>query len=141
MKGLTTSIGYIVSYLLLAILIYSVANGMNSIIGVAVCIYWIFIFLGVGVGFVILIFSCAIKDGFAAEHTQKSLELFRKLTKKRNILMRAIGWLELFATVIFLAYSGWIFTGVCYVFSSLILRVLISMALENVDALLKAEVA
>ena len=63
---------------------------MNSIIGVAVFIYWIFIFLGVGVGFVILIFSYAIKDGFAAEHTQKSLELFRKLTKKRNILMRVI---------------------------------------------------
>ncbi|MDH1318772.1 hypothetical protein N5C39_10400 [Enterobacter bugandensis] len=133
-KLMTKIVSNIINYTLLALLLFSVFTGAKSLIGVLAAVYWVMISLCFVIGPFFYILSYAAKSAKDEESRRKALELVEDVAKKKNVLLRALGWLELIIISCSLAYTGWVFTAVCYFLSSLYLRLFISMARDNVAA-------
>lgn len=133
-KFMTKIVSNVINYTLLALLLFSVFTGAKSLIGVLAAVYWVMISLCFVIGPFFYILSYAAKSAKDEESRRKALELVGDVAKKKNVLLRALGWFELIIISFSLAYAGWVFTAVCYFLSSLYLRLFISMARDNVAA-------
>ncbi|EQC0991257.1 hypothetical protein ACY2GS_004145 [Enterobacter asburiae] len=133
-KFMTKIVSNVINYTLLALLLFAVFTGAKSLVGVLAAVYWVMISLCFVIGPFFYILSYAAKSAKDEESCRKALELVGDAAKKKNVLLRALGWLELIIISCSLAYAGWVFTAVCYVLSSLYLRLFISMARDNVAA-------
>lgn len=141
MKNLMTKmVVNITNYVLLFLLLYAVLTQTQSLVGLTVAVYWVIMSLGLFIGPLIYILSHAAKSAKDEESRRKALEIIGDSAKKRNVLLRSLGWAELIIISCLLAYSGWIFTAVCYVLTSLYMRLFISMARDNVATLNDKEV-
>ncbi|HAS1725615.1 TPA: hypothetical protein M5978_003175 [Enterobacter cloacae] len=133
-KFMTKIVSNVINYTLLALLLFAVFTGSISLVGVLAAVYWVMISLCFVIGPLFYILSYAAKSAKDEESRRKALELVGDVAKKKNVLLRALGWLELIIISCSLAYAGWVFTAVCYFLSSLYLRLFISMARDNVAA-------
>lgn len=133
-KFMTKIVSNVINYTLLSLLLFAVFTGAKSLVGVLAAVYWVMISLCFVIGPFFYTLSHAAKSAKDEESRCKALELVGDATKKKNGLLRALGWLELIIISCSLAYAGWVFTAVCYVLSSLYLRLFISMARDNVAA-------
>ena len=133
-KFMTKIVSNVINYTLLALLLFAVFTGSISLVGVLAAVYWVMISLCFVIGPLFYILSYAAKSAKDEESRRKAMELIGDATKKKNVLLRALGWLELIIISCSLAYAGWVFTAVCYVLSSLYLRLFISMARDNVGS-------
>lgn len=134
-KFLTKFIGNAVHYGLLFVLAYSSFTTLQSLTGVTAAAYWVIMALALFIGPLIYIVSYAAKSAKDADSRSKALKLVADAAKKKNAFRRTQGWIELIIVSCLLAYAGWVFTAVCYVLSSLWLRLFISMARENITSL------
>lgn len=119
-------------YALLMILLYSVMQGIQSLMGLTVAAYWVIMALAFFLGTLVYFISFAAKSVKDEESRRKALEFVENAVKKKNPVIRFVGWLKLSAICCLLAYGGWIFTAVCYALMALYLRLLISLARDNV---------
>ncbi|EFB9808468.1 hypothetical protein V4E44_003589 [Citrobacter freundii] len=133
-KFMTKIVSNVINYTLLSLLLFAVFTGAKSVVGVLAAVYWVMISLCFVIGPFFYILSYAAKSAKDEESRRKALELVGDAAKKKNGLFRALGWFELIIISCSLAYAGWVFTSVCYVLSSLYLRLFISMARDNVAA-------
>lgn len=131
-KFFTKLITNTTDYALLIILFYSAITGVQSLMGLTAAAYWIVMALAFFVGPLIYILSYATKSAKDEESRRRMLEIIGGIAKKNNPFSRFVGWLKLILICCLLAYSGWIFTGVCYALISLYFRLLISLARDNV---------
>lgn len=131
-KFFTNLITSATDYALLIILLYSAITGVQSLMGLTVAAYWVIMALAFFIGPLIYTLSYAAKSIKDEESRRKALEIVGGIAKKKNLFLRFIGWLKLIMICCLLAYGGWIFTGVCYALMSLYLRLLISLARDNV---------
>lgn len=125
----------VVSYGLLALLAYGALSDTASLVGVGVAAYWVIIVLGLLVGTLILVVSYAIPGEKDEQKKQKLLTIVQDSVKKRNPILRGIGWIFFIAITLLLAYSGWVFTAVSYALSALIVKLMLSIARDNVKGI------
>lgn len=131
-KFFTKLVANATDYALLIILMYSVMQGVKSLTGLTVAAYWVIMALAFFLGPLIYFISHAAKNAKDEESRRKALEFVESAVKKKNLLIRFVGCLKLISICCLLAYGGWIFTAVCYALMSLYLRLLISLARDNV---------
>lgn len=131
-KFITKLFTSLTHYGLILILLYAVSTGTQSLLGLIAATYWVIMSLGIFIGPLLYILSHAAKNKKDEESGRKAMELVSNAVKKKNAFLRALGWFELIVISCLLAYSGWIFTAVCYVLSSFYLRLFISMARDNI---------
>ncbi|WP_275146199.1 hypothetical protein [Citrobacter portucalensis] len=139
-KFMTKAVSNIVSYSLLCLLAFGSVTGAKALVSITVAAYWVIILLGLFVGMLILLLSYAIdlvKDEAAK---QKVIDAVREAVKRKSKFMRFVDWSCVAAIAVLLAYSGWVFTGVCYVLVALIVKFCLSMARDNVTTLNDKEV-
>ncbi|MGK0736976.1 hypothetical protein ACSFCT_09325 [Yokenella regensburgei] len=120
------------SYVLLGILGYGVFTGSSSLVGVTAAAWWVLMFFLIGTSLLLLLFSYSVKEGAAGEHSQKAIEFIGKAAKRCNPVLRAIYWGEHILIVVLLAYTGWVFTGICYALVVMTCKLFFSIAHENV---------
>lgn len=140
-KFMTKAVSNIVSYSLLCLLAFGAVTGDKSLVSITVAAYWVIIFLGLFVGMLILVLSYAKDHAKNEEARQKIVELVLEAVKRKSKFMRFVDWGCLAIIAVLLSYSGWVFTGVCYVLVSLIVKLFLSLARDNVSVQINAEVA
>ncbi|EOE8052020.1 hypothetical protein [Klebsiella pneumoniae] len=69
----------------------------------------------------------------------EALEAVKRITRRKNVIARWWGWVCMVLTIVLLAYSGWVFTAVCYALSSLFVRFCVSLARDKVEKLQMSE--
>lgn len=131
-KFMTKIVINVINYTLLSLLLFAVFTGAKSLVGVLAAVYWVMISLCFVIGPFFYILSYAAKSAKDEDSRRKARELIGDVAKKKNVLLRVLGWLELIIISCLMAYAGWVFTAVCYVLSSLYLRLFVSLARENV---------
>ncbi|RTX93455.1 hypothetical protein EKS39_20830 [Enterobacter roggenkampii] len=133
-KFMTKIVSNVINYTLLSLLLFAVFTGAKSLVGVLAAVYWVMISLCFVIGPFFYILSYAAKSAKDEDSRRKALELIGDVAKKKNVLLRVLGWLELIIISCLMAYAGWVFTAVCYVLSSLYLHLFVSLARENIAA-------
>ncbi|EJD3719754.1 hypothetical protein PD335_000930 [Salmonella enterica] len=133
-KFMTKIVINVINYTLLSLLLFAVFTGAKSLVGVLAAVYWVMISLCFVIGPFFYILSYAAKSAKDEDSRRKARELIGDVAKKKNVLLRVLGWLELIIISCLMAYAGWVFTAVCYVLSSLYLRLFVSLTRENVAA-------
>lgn len=123
----------VISYGLLALLIYGSLTDTASLVGVAAAAYWVIVVLGLCVGMLILIVSYVIPGEKDEQKKQKLLAIIQDSVKKRNPILCGISWIFFITIIALLAYSGWVFTAVSYALSALIVKFMFSIARGNVN--------
>ncbi|WP_421412589.1 hypothetical protein ACOMDM_13565 [Serratia plymuthica] len=131
-KFFTGMIASIISFALLAVLGYGVVTDNKPLVTMAAAAYWVIILLGLVVGVLTLIVSYAVLSEKDEQKKQQGLRIVTEVVKKKNFLRRAIDWICFIAIAGSLSYSGWIFTAVCYVVVALIIKLMLSIARDNV---------
>jgi hypothetical protein len=131
-KLFTKAIAHVISNGLLCLLAYASYSGSKSLVSISVAAYWVIMFLGLFIGCLMLVLSVAKDYAKDAETKDKAIGLVGEVTKRKSKLSRTLGWIYLCLIVALLAYSGWVFTAVFYVLVSLIVKLLISFARDNI---------
>ena len=132
-KFFTKAIVHVISNGLLCLLAYASYTGSKSLVSISVAAYWVIMFLGLFIGCLVLVLSYA-KDHAKDDETKgKVVDLVGEVTKRKSKFSRGIHWLYLALIVALLAYSGWVFTAVFYVLVSLIVKLFISIARDNIN--------
>lgn len=140
-KFFTKIIANVISFSLLSLLAYASYTGSSSLTNLTVAAYWVIMALGLFIGILLLVLSYAKDHAKSEDEKNKVIELIVAATKKKSIIFRFIDWFCLAAIVALLAYSGWVFTAVFYVMVALIVKLLISIARDNVSEQNKPESA
>ncbi|HDC4567344.1 hypothetical protein [Enterobacter cloacae] len=138
-KFLTKLFAEIVSVGLVALLSYSVWEGIASLTAIAAAAYWIIIALSIFVGLVACIGIWAIEKELEVNSDpvkrEKLIASLEATFKKQGFLRKSVSWLNLIIVVCLLAYSGWVFTAVTYVLIALLCKFVISMGREKFENL------
>lgn len=134
-KFLADTASQMAYYTLLLALAFGALAGQKNILGVAVTAFWVVIALEIIIGHLALFLT------YGAEHIRdekskaESIQTAKKITKRKNFVARWWGWFCMVLTIVLLAYSGWVFTAVCYAISSLFVRLCVSLARDKVEKL------
>lgn len=138
-KFLTKLMAEIVSVGLLALLAYSVWEGVASLTAIAAAAYWIIIALAIFVGLISCVGIWAIEKELEVNgdpvKREKLLGSLEATFKKQGLLRKSVSWINLIIVVCLLAYSGWVFTAVTYVLIALLYKFAISMGRETFENL------
>ncbi|HDU2896793.1 TPA: hypothetical protein RFF92_001622 [Klebsiella aerogenes] len=137
-KFLTDTFSQVIYYGLLVALVFATFTGQNNILSVAAAAFWVVITLGVVIG------PLTLALAYGVEHVPnnsraEALETVKKITRRKNVVARWWGWICMVLTIVLLAYSGWVFTAVCYALSSLFVRLCVSLARDKVEKLKVSE--
>lgn len=131
-KFLSGVIASVISFALLAVLGYGVATDTKPLVTMAAAAYWVIILLGLVVGTLTLVVSYAVRSEKDEQKKKQGLKMIIDVVKKKNFLCRAIDWICFIAIAGSLSYSGWVFTAVFYVVVALIVKLMLSIARDNV---------
>ncbi|WP_432409807.1 hypothetical protein [Serratia marcescens] len=131
-KFLSGVIASIISFALLAVLGFGVVTDTKPLVTMAAAAYWVIILLGLVVGVLTLIVSYAVISEKDEQKRQQGLKLIIGVVKKKNLLRRTVDWIYFIVIACSLSYSGWVFTAVCYVVVALIVKLMLSIARDNV---------
>ncbi|HID9374755.1 TPA: hypothetical protein ACXIYC_002523 [Enterobacter cloacae] len=138
-KFLTKLMAEIVSVGLVALLAYSVWEGVASLTAIAAAAYWIIIALAIFVGLISCVGIWAIEKELEVNgdpvKREKLLDSLEATFKKQGLLRKSVSWINLIIVVCLLAYSGWVFTAVTYVLIALLYKLAISMGRETFENL------
>lgn len=140
-KFLTDTFSQVIYYGLLVALVFATFTGQNNILSVAAAAFWVVIALGIVIGPLTLILTYGAGKVSDKKTASEALEAVKKITKRKNVVARWWGWICMVLTIVLLAYSGWVFTAVCYALSSLFVRFCVSLARDKVEKLEGAALA
>lgn len=126
-------------YALIATLAFASYVGSHSLLNIAAMAYWFVILLGVLGGCLYGFMAFALKYSSNADDRQKTIEALTRFSKKKNTFFRYLSWFHLALIVCLLAYSGWVFTAVCYALASFFTRMCIVLIREELEKLNKPE--
>lgn len=119
--------------MVMASLVFGIYTGQSQFVGVAAAAFWLLIVLGIFVGCAYGVTASSL-DSLADDESRKAaIESLQRFTKKKNIISRVWGWLCFIASVVLLAYSGWVFTAVCYALASLFVRLIASVVRDKLQ--------
>lgn len=134
-KFLTDIFSQVIYYGLLVALVFATFTGLNNILSVAAAAFWVFIALGIVIGPLTLILAYGAEQVRHDKSGHEALEAVKRITKRKKVVARWWGWVCMVLTIVLLAYSGWVFTAVCYALSSLFVRFCVSLARDKVEKL------
>ncbi|EPS1980447.1 hypothetical protein ACVCDR_005414 [Klebsiella pneumoniae] len=120
-------------YALFAGLAFGSVTSQSNILNIAAAAFWVVILLGCVIGVFTTSLAYAVEKVTDEKSRQSALESLRKIVRRKNVIARWWGWLCTVAIIALLAYSGWVFTAVCYALSSLFVRLCISLARDKVE--------
>ncbi|KZQ64964.1 hypothetical protein [Klebsiella aerogenes] len=138
-KFLTDTFSQVIYYGLLVALVFATFTGQNNILSVAAAAFWVVIALGAVIGPLTLFLAYGAGQVSDKKAASDALETVKKITKRKNFVARWWGWVCMVLTIVLLAYSGWVFTAVCYALSSLFVRFCVSLARDKVEKLQTSE--
>ncbi|MGR6939464.1 hypothetical protein ACU631_12545 [Klebsiella aerogenes] len=138
-KFLTDTFSQVIYYGLLVALVFATFTGQNNILSVAAAAFWVVIALGIIIGPLTLILAYGAGQVSDKKAASDALETVKKITKRKNFVARWWGWVCMVLTIVLLAYSGWVFTAVCYALSSLFVRLCVSLARDKIEKLQVSE--
>ncbi|MEI9745856.1 hypothetical protein [Enterobacter ludwigii] len=124
-------------YIVMASMIFGIYTGQSQFVGIAAAAFWILILLGIFTSCVIGAAASALDSLVDETSLRATIQSMQRFSRKRNIIFRLWGWMCLIAAVALLAYSGWIFTAVCYVLASLFVRLIASVVRNKLDEIEK----
>lgn len=139
-KFIAKAVTGIYSYCILFLLAFGIATGNKALVSITAMAYWVGISLGFVAGIFILLISNAMDHAPDEVTKQKIAGIALEAVKRKSKFMRFIDWVYLIAVAVLLAYSGWVFTGVCYVLVTLMVRFFLSVVRNNVSEQKNAEV-
>ncbi|MFZ5272136.1 hypothetical protein [Enterobacter asburiae] len=117
-----------IRYTILSFLFWGALTGRDNVVNMASAAIWIIIFLSGFSGTITLLVATTAKSMIDQKSRQDAIKYLEGFSKRGNIVVRAWGWVIFIATAILLAYSGWVFTAVCYAMTSLSARFCIAIA-------------
>ncbi len=134
-KFIATAISSVVYYGILAAMIFAVITGTPHLLNVAAAAFWVVILRGGFTGVIYLVIAYGLESSKDEKAQQEGIEFLKKLTRRKNLVSRWWGWVCLAASAAILAYGGWVFTAVCYVLTSLFVRLCASLARDKLTNL------
>lgn len=140
-KFFTESLVKVSYYLLMAVLLFAVFTGANSLLGIVAAAYWVIVVLGMFMGIISLVVMFGIDYSTNEKSRSEGIDLLKRFTERKGAVRRAWGWVCLAVSTALLAYGGWVFTAVTYILASLFVRLCHSLARDKVAKLSEAEVA
>lgn len=132
-KMLTKFISETVSIGLIALLGYSIWKDLPSMTAIAASAYWIVIALAIFVGAISCIGLVALGEEMDPEKRKSLTDNLTDMFKKPSAFRKCINWIALFLIVGMLAYTGWVFTAVCYMLVSLLFKFIASLGREKLE--------
>ncbi|KHM28094.1 hypothetical protein [Klebsiella aerogenes] len=138
-KFLTDTFSQVIYYGLLVALVFATFTGQNNILSVAAAAFWVVIALGAVISPLTLFLAYGAGQVSDKKTASEALETVKKITRRKNVIARWWGWICMVLTIVLLAYSGWVFTAVCYALSSLFVRFCVSLARDKVEKLQTSE--
>lgn len=132
-KLITGALMSSIYYMVMASMIFGIYTGHSQFIGIAAAAFWILILLGIFISCVIGVAAGSLESLVDKTSQKESIESLQRFSRKRHIVIRVWGWGCLIAAVVLLAYSGWIFTAVCYVLASLFVRLIASVVRDKLE--------
>ncbi|AHE72778.1 hypothetical protein M942_08560 [Enterobacter ludwigii] len=118
-------------YIVMASMIFGIYTGQSQFVGIAAAAFWILILFGIFISCVIGAAASALDSLVDETSLRATIQSMQRFSRKRNIIFRLWGWICLISAVALLAYSGWIFTAVCYVLASLFVRLIASVVRDK----------
>ncbi|MFZ4219704.1 hypothetical protein ACEV6Q_17865 [Enterobacter ludwigii] len=115
-----------IRYTILSFLFWGAITGRDNVVSMASAAIWIIIFLSGFAGTITLLIAIAVER--MVKNKQDAIKYLEGVSKRGNIVVRTWGWVVFIATAILLAYSGWVFTAVCYAMTSIFARFCIAIA-------------
>lgn len=134
---ITSALTSCIYYIVMASMIFGIFTDQSQFVGIAAAAFWIHILLGIFISCVIGAASSALDSLVDETSLQATIQSMQRFSRKRHIIFRLWGWMCLIAAVALLAYSGWIFTVVCYVLASLFVRLIASVVRDKLDEIEK----
>ncbi|POZ13678.1 hypothetical protein ACB496_12790 [Lelliottia nimipressuralis] len=125
-KLITGALMSAIFYIVMASMIFGIYTGHSQFVGIAAAAFWILILLGIFISCFIGV-AASLLESLVGESLKTTIESLQRFSRKRHIVIRVWGWGCLIAAVVLLAYSGWIFTAVCYVLASLFVHLVASV--------------
>ncbi|MGG7989834.1 hypothetical protein PGO11_04080 [Klebsiella aerogenes] len=132
-KFLTDTFSQVIYYGLLVTLVFATFTGQDNILSVAAAAFWVVIALVIVLGPLTLILAYGAELVGNEKSGHEVLEAVKRITRRKNVIAR--WWGGMLLTIVLLAYSGWVFTAVCYALSSLFVRFCVSLARDKVEKL------
>lgn len=124
-------------YIVMASMIFGIYTGQSQFVGIAAAAFWILILFGIFISCVIGAAASALDSLVDETSLRATIQSMQRFSRKRNIIFRLWGWICLISAVALLAYSGWIFTAVCYVLASLFVRLIASVVRDKLAEIAK----
>lgn len=124
-------------YLVMGSMVFGIYTDQHQFVDVAAAAFWILILLGATVGWMILLCFLSLDSLTDEASRAKVIESAGRYSKKSNVIFRLWGWIRFIAAVAMLAYSGWIFTAVCYALTYLFVRLGTSLMRDKLETLRK----
>lgn len=134
-KFSTNVISQVIYYSLLGAMIFGTLTGQADIISISVAALWVVIVLGCIFGALTAFVAYGSEKVRDEKARAETLDSVREIVKRKKKLTRYWGWFCMAMVIAMLAYSGWVFTAVCYVLSSLFVTLCIYLAREKVEEL------
>lgn len=132
MKKLTIAAFF---YGILVLLGYSVFIDSPQLLRISVVGAWSVILLLLAISLVTIGHNCNLVDVFHPERHSAAREFLQLTTKRHGWLQRAANLVFFAAFTVLLAYSGWVFTAVCYIAANIALWLCISVARDTLAKL------
>lgn len=132
-RFLTSFIGNVISWGLLALLAYSAWAGNEAVSKILAVAYWVIIILAIFIAFIATLAARLISREISLKKKMAAIENLRVIFKRQGVVRKTVNWLSLIAIVMLLAYTGWVFTAVIYAFSSLLSRFIISAGRDEYE--------
>ncbi|WP_413498933.1 DNZ54_00345 family protein [Buttiauxella gaviniae] len=127
---------HIVTLVLLAALLLSAITERDSVTAIVVVAYWVVMMLAI---FICIIVMAAIGLSGIEADPEKKNKLAKFLgdaaSKTGGVVKKTYNWICLVLIVGGLAYTGWVFTAVCYSIVALMVRLCFSMARDKASEL------
>lgn len=136
-KFITGALMSCIYYIVMASMIFGIYTDQSQFVGIAAAAFWILIVLGIFISCVLGIAASALDSLVDETSLRATIQSMQRFSRKRHIIFRLWGWTCLIAAVALLAYSGWIFTAVCYVLASLFVRLIASVVRDKLSELEK----
>lgn len=124
-----------VSIGLLCLLGYSAFASDPAPAAVAATAYWILMTLALFVGFISCTGLAALSYEMDPGKRETLIASLSQFFKKRGPARRFISWCLLIFIVTLLAYTGWVFTAVCYMLVTLVTMLIITLGRDKLEEL------
>ena len=126
-------ITHLVTLVLLVALMYSVFMGQPSITATVVSAYWVVMLLASFICTITMVTVGLVSVETDPVKKEKLMNYLESASKKPGIMKIVYNWICLVLIVGGLAYSGWVFTAVCYAIVALMVRLCFSIARDKTN--------